>query len=215
MNQQLGIFITVEGSDGAGKGSNIEVIRDWFESRSRAVVLTREPGGTQLGEKIRNLLLDKNSSPVSAMAELLLMFAARAQHIEEVIQPALTEGRVVISDRFTDASFAYQGGGRGLTLIKVEQLKILVQADLQPDLTLLLDVPVNVGLARIVNRGESDRFDTETLDFKTRVRESYLQLAKNEPNRIVNINADRTLESVQQEIKVILEARFFDAVSST
>jgi dTMP kinase len=122
---------------------------------------------------------------------------------------------VVISDRFTDASFAYQGGGRGLTLIKVEQLKILVQADLQPDLTLLLDVPVNVGLARIVNRGESDRFDTETLDFKTRVRESYLQLAKNEPNRIVNINADRTLESVQQEIKVILEARFFDAVSST
>jgi dTMP kinase len=215
MSQQLGIFITVEGSDGAGKGSNIEVIRDWFESRSRAVVLTREPGGTQLGEKIRNLLLDKNSSPVSAMAELLLMFAARAQHIEEVIQPALTEGRVVISDRFTDASFAYQGGGRGLTLIKVEQLKILVQADLQPDLTLLLDVPVNVGLARIVNRGESDRFDTETLDFKTRVRESYLQLAKNEPNRIVNINADRTLESVQQEIKVILEARFFDAVSST
>lgn len=215
MNQQLGIFITVEGSDGAGKGSNIEVIRDWFESRSRSVVLTREPGGTQLGEKIRNLLLDKNSSPVSPMAELLLMFAARAQHIEEVIQPALTEGRVVISDRFTDASFAYQGGGRGLILIKIEQLKTLVQADLQPDLTLLLDVPVNVGLARIVNRGESDRFDAETLDFKTRVRESYLQLAKNEPNRIVNINADRTLESVQQEIKVVLEARFSDAVSST
>ena len=122
---------------------------------------------------------------------------------------------MVISDRFTDASFAYQGGGRGLTLTKIEQLKTLVQAELQPDLTLLLDVSVNVGLSRVVNRGESDRFDAETIDFKTRVRESYLQLAKNEPDRIVNINADRTLESVQQEIKVILEARFFDAVSST
>jgi dTMP kinase len=215
MNQQSGIFITVEGSDGAGKGSNIEVIRDWFESRSRAVILTREPGGTLLGENIRDLLLNKNSAPVSPMAELLLMFAARSQHIEEVIQPAVSEGRVVISDRFTDASFAYQGGGRGLTLTKIEQLKTLVQAELQPDLTLLLDVSVNVGLSRVVNRGESDRFDAETIDFKTRVRESYLQLARNEPDRIVNINADRTLASVQQEIKIVLEARFSDAISST
>ena len=213
MSQQTGIFISVEGSDGAGKGSNIEVVREWFESRLRTVVLTREPGGTPLGEKLRCLLLDKDSASVSPMAELLLMFAARAQHIEEVIQPALSEGRVVISDRFTDASFAYQAGGRGLTNNQVEQLQNLVQKELRPNLTLLLDVPVDVGLARVVNRGDSDRFDAESLSFRTRVRESYLQLAKNEPDRIVKINADRTLKSVQQEIELVLEARFLDTVS--
>jgi len=213
MNQTHGIFISVEGSDGAGKGSNIEVVREWFESHSREVVLTREPGGTPLGEKLRCLLLDNDSASVSPMAELLLMFAARAQHIEDVIQPALSEGRVVISDRFTDASFAYQSGGRRLEINQVEQLKKLVQKELQPDLTLLLDVPVDVGLARVVNRGESDRFDAESLDFRTRVRESYLQLAKNEPDRIVIINADRILKSVQQEIVVALETRFLDLVS--
>jgi dTMP kinase len=213
MSKQPGIFISVEGSDGAGKGSNIEVVREWFESRSREVVLTREPGGTPLGEKLRCLLLDKDSASVSPMAELLLMFAARAQHIEEVIQPALSEGRVVISDRFTDASFAYQCGGRGLLNSQVEQLQSLVQKELRPNLTLLLDVPVNVGLARVVKRGESDRFDAESLDFRTRVRESYLQLAKNEPDRIAKINADRTLKSVRQEIELVLEAWFLDSAN--
>ena len=208
MSPQPGIFISVEGSDGAGKGSNIEFIQHWFKSRSRNVVITREPGGTPLGEKVRELLLTKNSAAISPMAELLLMFAARSQHIEDVIKPALSENRVVLCDRFTDASFAYQGGGRGLANEQIEQLKRLVQGDLQPDLTLLLDIPIDVGLARVSNRGELDRFDSEADEFKTRVRAAYLQLAKNEPARLEIINADQPLKAVQHEIELVLESRF-------
>ena len=208
MSPQPGIFISVEGSDGAGKGSNIEFIQRWFKSRSQNVVITREPGGTPLGEKVRELLLAKNSTSISPMTELLLMFAARSQHIEDVIKPALSENRVVLCDRFTDASFAYQGGGRGLANEQIEQLKRLVQGDLQPDLTLLLDIPIDVGLARVSNRGEPDRFDSEADEFKTRVRTAYLQLAENEPERLVIINADQPLKVVQCEIERVLESRF-------
>ncbi|MBT5030952.1 MAG: dTMP kinase [Proteobacteria bacterium] len=208
MSPQAGIFISVEGSDGAGKGSNIEFIQHWFKSRLRQVVTTREPGGTPLGEKVRELLLAKNSAAISPMTELLLMFAARSQHIEDVIKPALSGSRVVLCDRFTDASFAYQGGGRGLANEQIEQLKRLVQGDLQPDLTLLLDIPIDVGLTRVSNRGKPDRFDSEADEFKTRVRAAYLQLAENDPARLVIINADQPLKAVQRDIESVLESRF-------
>ena len=160
-----GRFITVEGGEGAGKSTMMAHIMNWLEQHGHRVVRTREPGGTQLAETIREILLDKDNDSLSDLAELLLVFASRAQHLEEVIRPALARGETVLCDRFTDATWAYQGGGRRISADDIATLEELVHGDLQPNLTLLLDLPVEQGMSRAMNRSESDRFESESSGF--------------------------------------------------
>lgn len=188
-------FITLEGSEGVGKTTNLAVLKERIERNGGKVVVTREPGGTKLGEQIRELLLQPRTDVMDGMAELLLMFAARAQHVETLIRPALARGDWVLSDRFTDASFAYQGGGRGLPVADIEQLQNMVLGGVQPDLTFYLDVSPDKGFARIKDR-ELDRLESERLDFYERVRDTYLARAAAEPSRIVVIDASAALEEV-------------------
>ncbi len=195
-----GRFITVEGIEGGGKTTNIPFIRELLETAGAEVVLTREPGGTALGEEVRGLLLDHRHDGMAAETELLLMFAARAEHLARVIRPALAAGRFVLCDRFTDATFAYQGGGRGLPLERVEALARWTHPDVQPSLTLLFDMPVEAGLARANRRAAADRFEREELAFFERVRATYLELARREPGRWRIINAAQSLADVQQQI---------------
>lgn len=199
-----GCFITIEGGEGAGKTSNIDFIRDWLAGRGIDLLLTREPGGTELGEKIRNLLLDPGNR-IAADAELLLMFAARAQHLEETIRPALQAGRWVLCDRFTDATYAYQGGGRGISRDHIAVIEQWVQQGLKPDVTLLLDLPPEQGLARAGQRSSPDRFEQEQLAFFSRVRDAYLNLAREEPGRFRVIDAGAPLAAVQKQISEVLE----------
>ena len=201
MMNSKGKFITLEGGEGVGKTTNVPFIKDYLLSQNIPVVVTREPGGTQLAEKIRDLLLHSNDEAVTSHAEILLMFAARAQHLNHVIKPALAQGQWVLCDRFTDATYAYQGGGRGMSLEAIQWLENFVQADLRPDLTLLLDVPVVTGMARAKNRaGQLDRFESEQLEFFNRVRQAYLNQAQQYPERIKIIQADQALTVVQQAI---------------
>lgn len=200
-----GLFITVEGGEGVGKSTNIAFIADWLRQHAIDFVLTREPGGTPLAEAIRELLLQPREEAVAVNTELLLMFAARAQHISEVIEPALQQGRWVICDRFTDATYAYQGGGRELGLQKVADLEQWVQGDLRPDYTLLLDADVATGMARAGKRGALDRFEQEQQAFFERVRQTYLQLAQQHPNRFRVVDAAQSLAQVQAQIAVLLE----------
>jgi dTMP kinase len=200
-----GVFITLEGVEGAGKSSNVPFIRDWFERQGRSVVVTREPGGTALGEQVRELLLHKKDLAISHDAETLLMFAARAQHVHDVIRPALATGQVVLCDRFTDATYAYQGGGRGLPVTRIRVLEEWVQQGLYPDLTLLFDLPVEVGLQRANRRSAADRFEQEQRDFFARVRESYLARAKQEPGRIRVVDAAQARPEVQAAIARALQ----------
>jgi dTMP kinase len=196
-----GKFITLEGGEGVGKTTNVPFIKDYLLSQNIPVVVTREPGGTQLAEKIRDLLLHSNDEAVTSHAEILLMFAARAQHLNHVIKPALAQGQWVLCDRFTDATYAYQGGGRGMSLEAIQWLENFVQADLRPDLTLLLDVPIAIGMARAKNRaGQLDRFESEQVEFFNRVRQVYLNQAQQYPERIKIIQADQALTDVQQAI---------------
>ncbi|MGN8260654.1 dTMP kinase [Pseudomonas sp. SMSB3] len=199
-----GLFITLEGPEGAGKSTN----RDYLAARLREhgldVVLTREPGGTPLAEKIRELLLAPSDERMAADTELLLVFAARAQHLAEVIRPALARGAVVLCDRFTDATYAYQGGGRGLSLARIGMLEQFVQADLRPDLTLVFDLPVEVGLARAAARGRLDRFEQEGKAFFDAVRHAYLQRAEAQPQRYSLLDAAQPLERVQSAIDALL-----------
>lgn len=199
-----GKFITLEGSEGAGKSTALAAIQDWAESTNIEFIITREPGGTPMAEKIRELLLDKNNNSMSDNAELLLMFAARAQHLDELIKPGLTQGKWIICDRFTDATYAYQGGGRGITQERIAQLEIWVQGDLKPDLTLLLDLPVEQGLARAGQRGELDRFEQEQANFFERVRQVYLQRAEQFPQQFRIIDASRTIDEVRDQIHRVL-----------
>lgn len=199
-----GYFVTVEGAEGVGKSSNLAFIEAWLREAGKTVVMTREPGGTELGEKIRGLLLDASHDAMSVDTELLLMFAARAQHLEAVIKPALAEGKWVVCDRFTDATYAYQGGGRGVDLQRIAQLEQWVQGNLRPDLTLLLDLPVLQGLQRAGQRSAPDRFEREQQHFFERVRETYLIRARQEPNRFRVIDAAPSLEQVQQQIAAVL-----------
>lgn len=198
-------FITLEGGEGVGKSTNISFIREFLQHQGREVLVTREPGGTAIAEKIRVLLLEKKQEPLTMQAELLLMFAARAQHIERVIQPALAAGKWVICDRFTDASYAYQGGGRNVPMQNIAWLEQFVQGDFRPDLTLLLDAPAATGMQRIKRRGALDRFESEQLQFFQKVRQVYLLRAEQEPQRIRIIDASRELAEVQQQIQVVLE----------
>jgi dTMP kinase len=195
-----GKFITVEGTEGVGKTTNIELIRKLINKRGVELVSTREPGGTFLAEEIREMLLAKREEQVNPTAELLLVFAARAQHIQEVIEPALTRGAWVLSDRFTDATFAYQGYGRGLSLDTISLLEGLVQGELQPDITILLDIDVELGLERARSRAELDRFESEALSFFERVRTGYLSRAKSQPERFRLVDAGQSLEKVQADI---------------
>jgi dTMP kinase len=193
-----GKFITLEGGEGVGKSTNLAFLRDFLMARNIPVVVTREPGGTPLAEKLRQLLLDKNVEPIAATAELLMMFAARAQHIQQVIEPALAKGEWVLCDRFTDATYAYQGGARHMELSTIAWLENLVQGALRPDLTLLLDAPIETGLARAKERrGEPDRFEIEKRQFFEEVRLTYLKQAELHPERIKVIAADRPLADVQ------------------
>ncbi|EAR59456.1 dTMP kinase [Neptuniibacter caesariensis] len=205
MNQRLsGRFITVEGTEGVGKSTNIEYLCSLLDAQGIEVVLTREPGGTPLAEELRELLLAPREETVSEDTELLLMFAARAQHLENVIKPALGRGAWVVSDRFTDATFAYQGGGRGVNVDHIQALETIVQHGLQPDLTLLLDLDVETGLKRASKRSEPDRFEREKLDFFEKVRSTYLQRASAEPERFAVIDAGRSIPDVQSQISEAL-----------
>lgn len=199
-NTLSGRFITVEGTEGVGKSTNIAFLCQLLEQHGIEVVLTREPGGTPLAEELRALLLTPRDESVSEDTELLLMFAARAQHIENVIRPAIERGAWVISDRFTDATFAYQGGGRGVDMEHISTLENLVQHGLHPDLTLLLDLPVEIGLKRASARSAPDRFEQEHLEFFEKVRAAYLMRAENEPERFAVIDASKELDAVKDQI---------------
>lgn len=200
-----GLFITLEGVDGAGKSSHLEWLAETLRARGCVVRMTREPGGTPLGERLREIVLHQ---PMHPETEALVMFAARREHIEQVIRPALEAGEVVISDRFTDASFAYQCGGRGLPEARLAALEQWVHGDLQPDLTLLFDVPTEIAAARLANAREPDRFEREQGEFHGRVRAAYLRRAAAYPMRIRVIDGSRTLEEVRAQLAVILGTLF-------
>ncbi|TNF07303.1 MAG: dTMP kinase [Gammaproteobacteria bacterium] len=211
MRAQKPQFITVEGGEGVGKTTNITFIRQWLEQRGLDYVATREPGGTPLAEEIRGLLVNPREETVDENTELLLMFAARAQHLSQVIRPALSQGQWVLCDRFTDATYAYQGGGRGVAVEKIAELENLVQGELRPNLTLLLDIDVEQGMARASERGAPDRFEREKLAFFNAVRDCYLSRAAAEPHRYRIIDASQPLPQVQSAISAALE-EFFDSV---
>jgi len=211
MSSQRGKLITIEGQDGAGKSTNVAVIESWLEKQEIEYIQTREPGGTQFGETIRELILNSDDTQFGDKAELLLMFAARAQHIEDVIEPALVQGQWVLCDRFTDATYAYQGGGRGVSMDDISQLENNVQGELRPDLTLLLDLPIELGESRIRlrdNSSEADRFEQQQQDFKQRVRDTYLSIAKKYPSRVKVIDASNSVSEVKAAVETVL-SKFF------
>jgi dTMP kinase len=204
-----GRFVTFEGGEGAGKSTQIKRAADWLRERGLEVVVTREPGGTPRAERIRALLLERSQEPMPDSCELLMMFAARATHLENLVWPAVQRGGWVLCDRFTDATYAYQGGGRGLPVAQIDTLADLVHRDRWPDLTLLLDLPVDVGLARASQRNGAagpDRFESEQRAFFERVREAYLDRARREPRRFRVIDASAGIDVVDAKVRMALEA---------
>ena len=199
---QLGKFITLEGVDGAGKTSHIEFIKEYLTNLKLDFIMTREPGGTELGERLREILLHDEMRPKT---ETILMFAARNEHIEKVIRPGLTSGAIVISDRFTDASYAYQSGGKGVEDEEIDVLKDLVQKNLQPDLTFLFDLPVEVSIKRLKKTRKLDKFEKEEKGFHENVRKKYLMLAKNNPKRFSVLNSEKSIDEIQSQIKIKLD----------
>lgn len=199
-----GLFITLEGPEGAGKSTNREYLAARLREQGIDVLLTREPGGTPLAERVRELLLAPSDEPMASDTELLLVFAARAQHLAQVIVPALERGAVVLCDRFTDATYAYQGGGRGLDVERIAQLETFVQGSLRPDLTLVFDLPVEVGLSRAAARGRLDRFEQEGRGFFEAVRATYLQRAEAAPARYRILDASQSLKAVQRDLDALL-----------
>lgn len=204
--QKQGLFLSVEGVEGGGKSTNIAYIANFLESAQIPFILTREPGGTEIAEAIRALLLDPKLPAMHADTELLLMFAARAEHLQTKILPALQAGKWVVCDRFTDASYAYQGGGRGIDLQKIARLETWVQGSLRPDATLLFDLEADIGLKRTQKRGKADRFEEEAIEFFNAVRAQYLYMAKQEPQRYHIIQAQYDLAKVQQQLQETLES---------
>ena len=198
-----GKFITIEGQDGAGKSTNVSAMKEYLSSNSIDFIHTREPGGTELGEKLRELLLNSSES-IADKSELLMMFAARAQHIESVIEPALSSGTWVLCDRFTDASYAYQGAGRGISFDDIALLESYVQQGLAPDLTLVLDLPVQLSEQRAGQRSAPDRFEQQQQDFKQKVRDCYLRRAQDEPTRMKVIDASKPLDDVKASVINVL-----------
>ena len=200
-----GCFITVEGIEGVGKSTNLAFIRDWLTGRGLSVLETREPGGTPLAEEIRELLLKPREEKVDPQTELLLIFAARAQHLRERVEPALARGHWVLCDRFTDSTYAYQGAGRGFDRAQIALLEQLVQDSLRPDLTLILDIDPKLGLQRAGKRSQPDRFEGETLVFFERVRQAYRELARSAPQRYQLVDASQDLAGVQAQLVKCLE----------
>ena len=200
-----GLFITLEGIEGAGKSTVVDFIEDFLTKEGHNVIKTREPGGTVIGEQIREILLKNENYTLTYDTELLLVFSARAQHIQEVILPALSSGKIILCDRFTDASYAYQGGGRGIDASRINLLEEWVQGDLRPNLTLLFDLDVDIGIQRIKKRSDTDRFEREEINFFEKIRNTYLERAKNEPQRFRIINSASSLESVKEQIITILK----------
>ena len=209
---QTGKFITIEGVEGAGKSTSLALLQSEIEARGHALLVTREPGGTPLGESLRELLLGHKHDGMADDTELLLMFASRAEHLRNKIEPALRQGEWVLCDRFTDATFAYQGGGRGLSIERIKALQDWVQGPLQPDFTLLLDLPVEIGLERAGKRSAPDRFEKNSLDFFNKVRQAYLDIAKREPDRVHVVDASQPLEQVQHQVRAAI-GRFLDHVA--
>ena len=207
MLNKRGLFLTLEGAEGVGKSTNIGFVTQYLEKRGIEYVLTREPGGTQLAERIRDLLLAVHEEPMSGLTELLLVFAARAQHLDKIIEPALATGKWVVCDRFTDATFAYQGAGRGLSMETIDQLQSMVQGDLRPDLTIILDLDPEIGMQRASSRGELDRFEREQQSFFRHVLQGYLDIAQAEPDRCTVIDASKALEDVKRNLLTVIEQR--------
>lgn len=201
-----GRFITLEGTEGAGKSTNLAFMRDYLEAAGITALVTREPGGTAFAEEIRELVLSPRDEAVDALAETLLIFAARAQHLQAVIKPAVAEGRWVLCDRFTDATYAYQGKGRGVPREQIAVLEGLVQNGFKPDLTIYLDLPVEIGLQRIQGRDGPDRFERERHEFFNRVRTGYLEIANTDSARVKVVDASRNLRDVQRDISAQLDA---------
>ncbi len=199
-----GHFITLEGIEGAGKSTQRDVVCGCLDEQDIPYVLTREPGGSEVAERVRALLLDHQNRGMAADAELLLMFAARAEHLDKTIAPALARGQWVVCDRFTDATYAYQGGGRGLSARRIAVLEAFVQGDLRPDLTLLFDLPVTMGLARARGRSQPDRFEQEARAFFDRVRQTYLTIAAKDPVRIRRVDAEPAREEVAVAVRALL-----------
>jgi dTMP kinase len=209
-----GIFLTIEGIEGVGKSTAVKFIQTYLGHAQQDFVVTREPGGTVIAEQIRQVLLKPNADETMVPeTELLLMFASRAQHIASIIKPGLDAGKWVVSDRFVDASFAYQGGGRGFDLAQIQILSKWVVGDLMPDATILLDAPTNVGMSRAKRRGSQDRIEQEKIDFFERVRAAYLNLAKNDAQRFHVIDAAQPLAKVQENIKKVLDTLIRDMKS--
>ena len=207
MSNKQGLFITIEGGEGVGKSTNIAFIAQQLQQRGIDLQLTREPGGTALAEQIRSLLLTPQAADADKMhhnTELLLVFAARAQHLESVIKPALAEGRWILCDRFTDATYAYQGGGRGISKSRIGELENWVQGKLRPDFTILLDAPVEVGMQRASERGELDRFEREQQQFFEAVRQAYLAQAAANPKRYRVVDASLPLAQVQKQLLAVI-----------
>jgi dTMP kinase len=203
--KSTGCFLTFEGGEGAGKSTNLDYVRDRLEAAGIPLLLSREPGGTALGEQIRALLLTPEYKGMSSDAELLLMFAARAEHLHKVIIPALQRGTWVLCDRFTDATYAYQGGGRGIPSERIAVLEDWVQGGFQPDMTILFDLPIDVGMQRAGQRGELDRFEQEDVSFFEAVRASYRERARQHPRRFRVVDASLELDAVRQQLDEILD----------
>ena len=201
----MSIFVTVEGVEGVGKSTVMQFLREQLSAAGVSYVVTREPGGTPIAEDIRHVLLSEHEEVMSPDVELLLMFAGRAQNVSQVISPALQRGQWVLSDRFTDATFAYQGGGRGIAHERISELSRWVLGDFQPDLTLLLDAPVEIGFERIKKRGVKDRIESEGIEFFDRVRQSYLNRAAEFPDRFRIIQANQELSLVQKEVLEVIK----------
>lgn len=208
MTRQKGFFLSLEGGEGAGKSTQNRHIVEWLSAHGKTVLETREPGGTVVSEQIRQVLLDTRNAGLNPTAELLMMFAARSQLVHEVILPALEEGKVIVCDRFADASYAYQGGGRQLDIDTIAAVEKIVLNDLQPDLTLLFDIPVDAGMKRVAGRGAADRFEVESIRFFERVRQAYLDRARANPHRFRVIDASLGEQQVWQQVKTILEEEF-------
>jgi dTMP kinase len=203
-----GQFITIEGIEGAGKSTQLAFIKDYLIQKGIDLVVTREPGGTELGEKIRSLLLAPSDQPMAVDTELLLMFAARAEHMDKVIKPALDAGKWVLSDRFTDATFAYQGGGRGISTQRITDLANWTLGNFKPDMTLLFDLPVELGQQRVMSRNQGkDRFEQEKVDFFQKIRQCYLDRAQDEPERIKVVDSSQSIEQIQAQLVHILNRK--------
>ena len=206
MQNNRGLFVVLEGGEGVGKTTNSTFIQHYLRDKGISFQTSREPGGTPLAESIREMILAKHDEPVSDMTELLLVFAARSQHLQEKVLPVMASGQWLLCDRFTDATYAYQGGGRQMDTALIAQLEQLVQGDLRPDLTIILDAPIEVGRARAEARAELDRLESEAAAFHQRVRDAYLARAAQLPQKYAVINANQPLDNVQQDIQRVLDA---------